>query len=364
MTTQKNNYNYQIIKEECKKVIKEDNFPELKNKNILILGANGLIGAFLADFFIFLNDSLNYNIKLTLSSYSELSNAERLSHISTHPDIKYFSWDCSKDLNHSLLPENIDMVFFCSGYGQPSKFLQDNIKTTLLNINGVNNLLSHLQESNKITKFLFLSTSEIYGNALEYPTTENYPCSFDLNNNRISYILSKATAENLCMQYNKLENLDVKIARIALAYGPGTKRNDNRVMQEFIFKASNDGKIRMIDSGSAIRNYLYITDCVEIMLNILLRGKSEVYNIGGDTQEISIHDLACQVANIFEAKVEKGAEENKNIKSAPKKVGLSMLKYRQEFKEYGKNIVKLEEGLKKVTQWYNLHSVNRDTEKQ
>ena len=231
-----------------------------------------------------------------------------------------------------------------------------------MNINGVNSILSYLQELNKKTKFLFLSTSEIYGNPLEYPTTENYPCSFDLNNNRMSYVLSKATAENLCKQYNKLENLDIKIARIALTYGPGTKINDNRVMQEFIFKASSGGKIKMIDSGSAIRNYLYITDCVEIMLNILLRGKSEVYNVGGDTQEISIYDLACKISNIFGAKVEKGTEKNKNVKSAPKKVGLSMLKYRQEFKQYGKNIVNLEEGLSKVTQWYSLQPACKDTE--
>ena len=56
MTTQKNNYNYETIKEECRRIVKEDNFPELKNKNVLILGANGLIGSFLADFFIFLNE--------------------------------------------------------------------------------------------------------------------------------------------------------------------------------------------------------------------------------------------------------------------------------------------------------------------
>ncbi len=350
------NYNHQIIRQECQRLFEIDKFEELKNKTVFVVGANGLIGSFLADFMVFLNQNA-YNINLILSSYSAPDKAVRILHLQDRDDVRYFSWDCSKPLPQNALEEEIDVTFFCAGYGQPSKFLSNSIKTTLINIVGANSVLDKLSRQEKSTKFTFLSTSEIYGTPSVYPTPEEYPCQFDLDNNRVSYVLSKATAENLCVQYNKLRHLETKIARVALTYGPGTMRNDSRVMQEFIFKAAKNGNISMLDSGSSIRNYLYLTDSAEILLNVTLRGQSVVYNVGGDSEEISIHGLAKHIGDLMGTPVIKGEEKNRNTKSAPLKVGLSMKKYRKEFPKYGNNIIGLSRGIDRVLKWYRLMEV-------
>ncbi len=353
------NYNHHIIRQECQRLFEIDKFEELKNKTVFVVGANGLIGSFLADFMVFLNEN-DYNISLILSSYSAPDKAVRILHLQNRDDVRYFSWDCSKPLPQNALKEEIDVTFFCAGYGQPSKFLSNNIKTTLINIVGANSILDKLSRQEKDTKFTFLSTSEIYGTPSVYPTPEEYPCQFDLSNNRVAYILSKATAENLCVQYNKLEHLETKIARIALTYGPGTMHNDSRVMQEFIFKAAKNGNISMLDSGSSIRNYLYLTDSAEAILNVTLRGQSIVYNIGGDSEEVSIYGLAKHIGALMGTPVIKGEEKNKNTKSAPLKVGLSMKKYRKEFPKYGNNIIGLSQGIDRVLKWYRLMEVENE----
>ncbi len=347
-------YNLSVILEECEKLFSVDKFDELKNKTILITGANGLIGGFLADFFAFLNNK-GFNINILLTSYSSSNNCSRVKHLLEDKRISYFSWDCAEPLPANAITEEVDMVFFSAGYGQPSKFLKDSVKTTMLNIVGVKSVLEHLEEKqDKSSKMLFLSTSEIYGAPKQYPTTESYKGEIDFENNRLCYILSKATAESLCLQYDRSKKVKTKIARVALAYGPGTKRTDSRVMQEFIFKAHNNKKIDMLDSGESIRNYLYITDCVEILLNIILKGKEKVYNVGGDTEEVSIFNLAQKISDLTGAYVEKGKKKEYFIKTAPQKVGLSMDRYRAEFCEYGKNIVNLNKGISQVLRWYNI----------
>lgn len=84
------------------------------------------------------------------------------------------------------------LLFFCSGYGQPSKFLKNNIKTSLINVVGVESLLSWMLDHGG-GNFLFLSTSEIYGNPPDdmIPTPEDYGGLYDLDNNRAAYKVSK-----------------------------------------------------------------------------------------------------------------------------------------------------------------------------
>ena len=351
-------YNHKTIREECRRLFEIDKFEEIRNKTVFIVGANGLIGSFLSDFMCFLNEK-EYNISLILSSYSPPEKAHRIAHLHSRDDVRYFSWDCSKPLPDDSLEDSIDVTCFCAGYGQPSKFLSDNIKTTLININGANSILEKISQQSTPSSFMFLSTSEIYGTPNVYPTPEEYPCSLDLGNNRASYILSKATTENLCTQYNKLEHIEVKVARIALTYGPGTMLSDSRVMQEFMFKAVKHGEISMLDSGESIRNYLYLTDCAEVLLNITLRGSSVVYNVGGDSEEVSIYALAKQIGSLLGTPVKKGEENKSHTKSAPARVGLSMKKYRKEFQSYGNNIVSLEEGIKKVLRWYKFMEIEK-----
>ena len=330
-------YNLSVITEECRELAKRVDYKKFRKRTILITGANGL------------NDKHDLGIKIHLTSYSNLTNVIRIRHLLHRSDLEYFSWDCSNSVSPFVLPKKIDYCFFCSGYGQPSKFLKNNIKTSLINVVGVDSLLSWMLQHGG-GNFLFLSTSEIYGNPPEtmIPTPETY----DLGNNRAAYKVSKCLGEVICKEYNRDETMNVKIARVALTYGPGTLLNDNRVLQEFIFKARK-GMVRMLDGGESLRNYLYLTDSAELLINILF-GKEMVYNVGGDTEEISILNLANMISKNFGAKVVPGKSKLDSVKSAPKGVSLDMTKCRKEFWSFGRNLTKLEQGIRKVIEWYNL----------
>lgn len=347
-------YNTQVIKDECVRVLNNVDTQKLRDKNILVTGANGLIGGFLADLFSFLNESRGYNINLYLTSYSPVEKLTRIPHLINNERVTYFSWDCSERIKYSNLPESLDYVFFCSGYGQPSKFLENNIKTMLINIVGLESILNYMN-SHGGGELMFLSTSEIYGNAPDdmLPTPEEYGGLYDFGSNRAAYKESKKVGEIICKEYNKSNNVNTKIARIALTYGPGALITDNRVLQEFIFKAKNQGCIQMLDDGRSIRNYLYITDSVEILLNILLNGSEIVYNVGGDEEPVSIYELASIIAEQFKVQVHKGKISNATNNAAPKNVGLSMQKYRNEF-DKNKNI-DLKTGIQKTIEWFNFN---------
>lgn len=347
-------YNFETIRNDCLVLSKSLDLQAFRNKNLLITGANGLIGGFLADFFCFLNDEKDYNINVTLTSYSDIDKVERISHLIQRPDVNYFSWDCSESVNEENLPKKIDFSFFCSGYGQPSKFTKDGAKTALLNVVGPECILSYMSK-NGGGKFLYLSTSEVYGDppAHAIPTPETYGAPYQLAHRRAAYKESKKLGEVICSIYNDYDNMSVSIARVALTYGPGTKTNDGRVLQEFIFKASTEKIINMLDDGASIRNYLYITDSVKALLNIILTGKQTVYNVGGNTESVSIYELASLIATEMGASVVKGLP---NYGSAPKNVTLDMSRYESEFDTVGQDNIKLSQGIKNTIKWFGFEN--------
>lgn len=353
-----NEYNFSVIQEDCKILAQNVDISNFKDKNILITGANGLIGGFLADFCCFLNDTYSSNINLVLTSYSQKNAVKRVKHLLNRQDTRYFSWDCSLPVNPKEVG-GIDDVFFCAGYGQPGKFLKNAVKTTMINIVGVDSLLQHLHATGG-GNFMFLSSSEVYGSPGEQdtPTPESYVGKTDLENNRNCYIQSKKTGELLCSLYNQEDNMNVKIARVALTYGPGVFRDDQRALQNFIFKAENNNIINMLDQGLSIRNYLYITNSAEILINILYNGIHDVYNVGGDTEEVTILQLAKKIGKILNVDVVTPKEEktSEHTAAAPSRVALDMSRYRKESDSYQKNIIFLDQGLKKLVKWFNIET--------
>ena len=346
-------YNLKIIERNCEDLFTKLDISSLKNQKVLITGASGLIGSFIADYLNFLNEKHDYNIDITLTSFGSMSGSERIKHLFNKKNISHFAWDASTPIDEKKIT-GIKYVFFCSGYGQPTKFTKDNVKTAFINTVGLNSLLQYLEKTEN-GNLLFISSSEIYGDpdSSNIPTKETYNGNYSIENPRASYISSKRLGEIICLQY--LQKVNVKIARVGLIYGPGTLLNDDRVLQSFIFKANKDKKISMLDDGSAIRNYLYITDGVEVLFNILLKGKEVIYNVGGDTEPVSIYELACKVASNFDSAVEKGNDtKNSIVKNSPKNVYMDMSKYKNEFDQSLISPTKLKEGIKDVILWYKF----------
>ena len=218
--------------------------------------------------------------------------------------------------------EEFDYAIHAAGYGQPLKFSIDKLKTIRINTETTDGIFKLLKPQGK---FLFVSTSEVYS-GFPSPHQETDIGTTTPQHPRACYIEGKRCGEAICMAY-KEQGFDVKIARLALAYGAGTKKGDTRVLNQFIEQALTNGEIRLLDDGSAKRTYCYIDDVAEMMLDILFKGKDTVYNVGGFS-ELSILELADTIATMTGATVVQG---HKSLEGAPDSVKLDMTKTLEEF---------------------------------
>lgn len=234
---------------------------------------------------------------------------------------------------------HFDYICHCAGYGQPIQFVKDKIKTIYINTQYTEQLLRMLKPNGK---FLFVSTSEVYSGT-KTPYTEQSIGSTTPQHPRSCYIEGKRCGEAICMAYRE-QGYDVKIARLALAYGPGTKKGDTRVINQFIEQALTKKEIVMRDRGESQRTYLYIDDCVDMLLNILFKGTQPVYNVGG-VDSVSIAQLAHQIADLTDSEVSYGKE---GLKGAPDNVKLSLA---LTLTEFPRTFISLKEGLKRTIEY-------------
>ena len=324
-----------FLNKDIDNVIKNINFSSLQNKKVLITGASGLVGFYLAQCIKKLQNELN--IDLYLSYKNSIPN-----YLKEYYDFPYT--EIKEDITSiKLEPKFFDIIIHSSGYAQPMKFLSDSLTTIKINTHATINLLDSLKSDGK---FLFVSTSELYSGLDITNLSEDMIGNTNTNHPRASYIEGKRCGEAICHSYITL-GYDVKIARLSLAYGPFTKLGDLRVLNSIIDKGLNNNTIELMDDGSALRTYCYITDVVEMFWNILLHGSEVTYNVSGFSN-ISIKELAENAGSKLNKKVITPTSPNKLIGS-PKIVNISSEKYINEFVKL--NFVDMEYGLKNVIEW-------------
>ncbi|MAG25604.1 hypothetical protein CMI47_08510 [Candidatus Pacearchaeota archaeon] len=334
------------IKQISDRIFKNSELSDFKNSTVLITGANGLIGGFLSDFFVYLNDEHDFDCRLVLTSLSD--KPERLKDIwyRKRKDVQYYSRDLTND---SWFFEKIDYCFYCAGYAQPGKFLSNPFKTYSLNSDSMRNTLNSVFSNNKNAKALFLSSSEIYAlNDNSESHKEDDVLDVSLNHKRISYILGKIAGE--CnVNIMRDSGYNVKSARVSLCYGPGHMMDDSRVMSDLTRKGIENDTIDLFDDGSSFRKYQHISDCCIMLINILLNGKEEVYNVGGK-EEVTIYDMAKIIGDRFDKEVVRGEINNEVASSAPKKVSISLKRYENEFGHF--DFTSFQDGMKNYLNWY------------
>jgi len=307
----------------------------LEGARILITGSSGLIGSNLMAFFdAILNKSTQKFYVDAISFSTELSGK-------LHPNIHHVNADLTRGIQNIGLPQ-YDYIFHAATYGQPSKFVAKPIDTLILNGPLVIELAKKL---NPLGTFVFLSTSEIYSGSPITPNKESDLGNLSIDNPRAPYVYGKLFGEVALMQLR--DTYRVRIARVALAYGPGTKLNDERVLNQFIHRGIMERKIELLDSGGAIRTYCYIRDSLEMLLNVAFKSSSEVYNIGATT-ETSIRELGKEIADLLNVTFRAPVGDPSYL-NAPKAVKLDVSKYESEFGKI--QYLELREGLTRTIQW-------------
>lgn len=288
-----------LYKNGIAKVLSKNNFLELKNKCILITGANGLIGSALIDVINFLNEVDNYNIKIIGSVRNKNNILERFN---DYKNLKIIEYDINNKL---VLKEKIDYIINTASNADPKNFATNPVGTISSNVIGTKNLLDFCI-NNRVEKFLEISSGEIYGqgdeNILSFD--ENYSGNIDSTNPRACYPIGKLAAENLCVCYTKQYNISTVIARLCHTYGPTQRSNDSRVSAAFIRNVLNGEDICMKSDGRQIRSYCYVLDAITGILRILISGvKGEAYNVANKNSIVSIREMAEAIAKNGNRKV-------------------------------------------------------------
>ncbi len=332
--------NFSTIEGDCQDLLKAVSLEPLAGKSIIVTGASGLLGQY------FLMSLLQSKIPCRVYAIIH-SEADRL----------WMNYFCSRgivvvrgDLSDRAFLESLptaDFVVHCAGYGQPGKFLKDPVKTIEINTTATGGLFRKLSSEGKL---LFLSTSELYvGSHLQFPHEETIGIT-NTNAPRACYIEAKRCGEAICHAFHK-QGIEVKIARLALGFGPGTKRGDPRVLHSFIERAITERQIKLMDHGSAKRTYCYVLDVMEMLWNISLYGKETVYNVGGESRT-TIGELAQMIGSIAQVPVlfpEGLPKLEAHLKGAPQDVHIDISRYKNEFQK--NSFVSLATGLTRTYAW-------------
>ena len=278
---------------EIEGVIQSSSWEFLKNSKILIVGASGLIGTYMVDLLMAINDKKNIEVSVYALCRNRQKAQERFK--------GYFNSNRFNvifcDINNSDELYDIDITFDYVIHGasntHPDLYRSRPIETIMSNVNGTYNLLNkiHIAEHGR---FMFCSSVEIYGESLSDSDVfdEKYCGYIDCNSLRAGYPESKRTGEALCQAFIEEKGLDIVIVRLSRVYGSTMQWEDSRAISQFIKNAVKKDDIILKSSGSQTYSYTYIADAVTAMMFILSKGKSgEEYNISSKDSDVSLLEL-------------------------------------------------------------------------
>lgn len=344
-----------IIQQDIQNILHRVDASGFSGKTVLITGASGLIGSYFLS--LLAEATTQGNRPSQIFAVSKTGNFPKGIEFK-RAKFKILQGDLTNRSFCASLPTS-DIVIHAAGYGQPDKFLVNPLNTIELNTTVTSSLVHKV---NMHGKFLFFSSSEVYSGLETPPFSEHQVGTTNTNHPRSSYIEGKRCGEAIVNAARQSLNLDGNSIRLALAYGPGTKDYDSRALNSFIDQALTLGKIRLQDSGNAWRTYCYISDAIEMSIQVLFNGDMGVYNVGGESRT-TILDLAKLIAQITKTKVVEPEAEGEPDYSAPSDVWMDIERIKSLSRKH--NFISLKDGLERTIAWrQNFSQSNPNISKQ
>ena len=270
-----------------------DEKAKLENSTILITGCGGFVGFYLMNFFKENMNILKIKKVIGLDNFI-LGYPKWLSAFDSDDRFEIKKFDIISDHIENISGANkVDYVIHMASIASPTFYRKYPIETLDANVWGLRSLLEFYKDKS-IKGFLFFSSSEVYGNPDEdhIPTSEDYFGYVSFTGPRACYDESKRFGETICMLFNQKYEMPIGVVRPFNNYGPGMRLDDKRVPADFARAVVNSEDIEILSDGSPTRTFAYISDVVSGYLKILLHGSYDYFNIGIDSPEISIFELA------------------------------------------------------------------------
>ena len=308
-------------------------------KTALLTGGAGFIGSHLCNLF------LEKGHKVICLDNLITGLKENIEHLL---DNKNFTF-----INHNItvpirLKDDIDMVLHFASPASPVDYLNFPIQTLKVGSLGTHNCLGLAKA--KAAKFLLASTSEVYGDPLVHPQTEDYWGNVNPVGPRGVYDEAKRFAEAITMAYHRAHHLDTKIVRIFNTYGPRMRLKDGRAIPNFITQALKDEPITIYGDGSQTRSFCYVADLIEGIYQLAHSSFNEPLNLG-NPQEMTLRELAELIKKLTDSKSKLVFKPLP--KDDPKQRRPDISRAREKLKWQPK--VGVDEGLSSTIAWFRKH---------
>ena len=270
---------------------------KLKNKTLLITGANGFISYYLVTALMLRNDLYQDNINVIGIVRNADKAAKKFGELAKRSDIKLMVQDIC---DHIQIEDSVDYVIHAASQASAFYFENDPVGTIDANLSGTSNVLKLAKEKNALST-LFISSLKVYGKVTDGSSTlkEENIGYVDQTDYKNCYAIGKRASETLCASYCKQFGMNVKIARPSYIYGPSSLEDD-RVWAQFIANVVKGESILLKSNGGAYRSFCYVVDTVTALLLIMLDGANATpYNIAADHSNTTIRNFAREAVRVF-----------------------------------------------------------------
>ena len=201
----------------------------------------------------------------------------------------YFSFIHHDVTNYIFVQGELDFIFHLASPASPADYLAFPIQTLKVGSLGTHKTLGLAREKN--AGFLLASTSEVYGDPLVHPQTEDYWGNVNPVGPRGVYDEAKRFAEALTFAYRRFHGMNTKIARIFNTYGPRMRADDGRVVPAFISQALSGRDLTVFGDGSQTRSFCFVSDTVDGLVRLMMSDFEGPVNIG-NPDEMTIREFA------------------------------------------------------------------------
>jgi UDP-glucuronate decarboxylase len=247
---------------------------------VLVTGGAGFIGSHLCE--RLLGDG--YDVLCVDNYYS--STKDNIAHLLEHPRFEVIR----HDVTFPLYVE-VDQIFHLACPASPVHYQRDPVQTTKTAVHGSINMLGLAKRTG--ARILLTSTSEIYGDPLVHPQTEDYWGNVNPIGPRACYDEGKRAAETLFFDYHRQHKLDIKVVRLFNTYGPRMHPQDGRVVSNFIMSALNGKPLTVYGEGQQTRSFCYVSDLIDGLIAMMNSGREITGPINlGNPGEFTISELA------------------------------------------------------------------------